>query len=290
MRTPLIAGNWKAHTRADTARALCRALRELIDGVDGVEKVVCPPFVYLTTAKSVLDGSAIRLGAQDVHWQDDVAATGEVGPAMLAELVEYVIIGHSERRANFGDTDEVVNRKVKAALGAGLRPIMCVGETLREREADRTEEVLVRQLRGGLKEVDLPDGFVIAYEPVWAIGTGIAATGNQANEAIGLIRREVAAMCGPEKGESVRILYGGSVDPGNIAEFMAQPEVDCALVGGASLNADSFSARARRPWPSNWPAASTARSSGPTRGRCTAAWTSAPRSRRRRSGRRRRTT
>jgi triosephosphate isomerase len=196
--------------------------------------------VYLVMAKGEIEGSSIRLGAQDMHWQDDIAATGEVGPQMLAELVEYVIIGHSERRRDFGETDEIVNRKLKAVLAQGLKPIMCVGETLAERESDRTEEVLVRQVRGGLKEVDLPGSFVIAYEPVWAIGTGVPATGDTANETIALIRREVAAMFGPERAGSLRILYGGSVDPKNVGEFMAQPEVDGGLVGGASLKVDSF--------------------------------------------------
>jgi len=240
MRTPLIAGNWKCHLRAETARQLVQGLRQRLDGIDGVEIAVCPPFVYLWLAREELAGSSIRLGAQDVHWQDDTAATGEVGPGMLAELVEYVIIGHSERRRDFGESDEMVNRKVKAALAAGLKPIMCLGETLQQREASRTEEVLLRQVRGGLQDLALPEGFVIAYEPVWAIGTGVAASGSQANEAIALIRRELAALFGPQVAETARILYGGSVDPGNISEFIVQPQVDGALVGGASLRADSF--------------------------------------------------
>jgi len=241
LRTPLIAGNWKCHTRLESARALARGLRETLDGLEGVEKVVCPPFVYLAAVWEALRGSSIRLGSQDVHWQDDVAATGEVGPRMLAELAEYAIIGHSERRHQFGETDEMVNRKVKAALATGLKPIMCVGEMLQERQAGLTEEVLVRQARGGLAGVEMPDGFIIAYEPVWAIGTGTPATGEDAAIAIAVIRREVASMFGQAKAETLRILYGGSVMPENIAEFVSKEGIDGALVGGASLKVDAFS-------------------------------------------------
>ena|SRR5581483_6092268 len=240
-RQPVIAGNWKANLRADSARALCEELRRKVDDIAGVEKIVCPPFVYIPVARDALAGSSFRVGAQDVHWQDDVAATGEVGPQMLAELVEYVIIGHSERRHVFGETNEAVNQKVKAALAAGLRPIMCVGERLSEREAGLTNAVLTIQTRSGLLEVDLPDSFIIAYEPVWAIGTGKAATAEMANEAIGAIRREVAAVYGEAKAQVVRILYGGSVDAANAPELMAQPEIDGGLVGGASLNAEKLS-------------------------------------------------
>ena len=240
MRLPLIAGNWKCHLRAETARGLARGLRQRLQGVDGVEVAICPPFIYLWLAKGEIAGSSLRLGAQDVHWQDDVAATGEVGPRMLAEVVDYVIIGHSERRRHFGESDDIVNRKVRAALAAGLKPIMCVGETLEEREAGRTREVLMRQVRGGLADVDLPQGFVVAYEPVWAIGSGRAASGPMAEEAGKLIREELAALFGSAKAETARILYGGSVDPSNVAEFLGQPQVDGALVGGASLVVDSF--------------------------------------------------
>src|SRR6266540_6396669 len=168
-RTPVIAGNWKCNMRLESAFQLASGLRERIDELDAVEKIVCPPFVYLATVEVALAMSSIKLGAQDVHWEDDVAATGEVGPAQLEELADYVIIGHSERRHKFGETDEMVNRKVKAALAAGLQPIMCVGETLEERKAGRMAEVLLRQTRSGLAGAEIPDGFVIAYEPVWAI-------------------------------------------------------------------------------------------------------------------------
>lgn len=242
MRKPVIAGNWKCNMRLESARALATGLRERVDGIGGMEKVLCPPFVYLAAVGEALAGSSLRLGAQDVHWEDDAAATGEIGPAMLAEIVEYVIIGHSERRHRFGETDEMVNQKVKAALAAGLKPMMCVGEKLQEREAGLTEEVLVRQTRSGLKGADLPDGFIIAYEPVWAIGTGNAATPDDAEAAIGVIRREVAGVFGAARAETVRILYGGSVTAANIAEFMSCDGVDGALVGGASLKVDAFAA------------------------------------------------
>src|SRR3990170_5616509 len=216
-RTPVAAANWKCHTRLESALALAKGLCEAIDGLEGVEKVVCPPFVYLAAVGGALRGSSLRLGSQDVHWEDDVAATGEIGPQMIAELATYAIIGHSERRHQFGETDAMVARKVKAALAAGLRPIMCVGEKLDEREAGMTEEVLVRQTRSGLDGADVPDGFIVAYEPVWAIGTGRAATPEIADEAIAVIRREVASLSGAAKAETVRVLYGGSVTADNVA-------------------------------------------------------------------------
>jgi triosephosphate isomerase len=233
--------------RLESAYQLANGLRERIEDIEGVEKIVCPSSVHLATVEVALSMSSIKVGAQDTHWEDDVAATGEVGPAQLEELVDYVIIGHSERRHEFGETDEMVSRKVKAALAVGLQPIMCVGETLVERQAGQMEAVLVGQTRGGLEalrqaqgERDLPDGFIIAYEPVWAIGTGTAATAEDAEEAIALVRREVASMFGGEKEETVRILYGGSVTAENIEEFMSRAGIDGALVGGASLKVDSF--------------------------------------------------
>jgi triosephosphate isomerase len=246
MRTPIAAANWKCHTRLESATALARGLLQTTDGLEGVEKVVCPPFVYLSAVGVALRGSSIRLGAQDVHWEDDVAATGEVGPQMVAELAQYAIVGHSERRHRFGETDEMVSRKVQAALAAGLSPIMCVGETLEEREAGKMEEVLVRQTRSGLQGADIPDGFIIAYEPVWAIGTGRAATAETAEEAIAVIRREVAALFGASKAETVRVLYGGSVTPENIGEFVSREGIDGALVGGASLKVEAFAEIARQ--------------------------------------------
>jgi triosephosphate isomerase len=239
-RIPIIAGNWKMHTTADTALDLARGVRERVDGIGGVEKVACPPFPFLSVVADALKGSSIAVGAQNMHWEPRGAYTGEVSTPMLQGVVEFVIIGHSERRAYFCETDETVNKKVKCALAAGLRPILCVGETEREREDGKTNEVLIRQTRGALKDVDVPNGFAIAYEPVWAIGTGKAATGATANEAIALIRSQVVALADNARGESLRILYGGSVTPDNIAEFIAEPDIDGALVGGACLKAGSF--------------------------------------------------
>jgi triosephosphate isomerase len=236
----MAAANWKCNTRLESATALAKGLREATDGVEGAETVLCPPFVYLAAVGEALSGSSLRLGSQDVHWEDDVAATGEIGPQMVAELAQYAIIGHSERRHQFGETDEMVNRKVKAALATGVSPIMCVGETLDEREVGKTEEVLVRQTRKGLEGTDIPDGFIIAYEPVWAIGTGRAATPEIAEEAIAIIRREVASQFGAIKAETVRVLYGGSVTPDNVGEFMSREGIDGSLVGGASLKVDAF--------------------------------------------------
>jgi triosephosphate isomerase len=239
-RTPIVAANWKMHTTTDTATELCLALRDSIDTVAGVEKVVCPPFVFLALARDALAGSTIKVGAQNVYWEEKGAFTGEVSPPMLVDLCQYVIIGHSERRKYFGETDETVNRRLKAALAQGLHSIFCIGETADERQGGRTEEVLLRQVRGGLDGIDIAPGFVVAYEPVWAIGTGVPATGEMANDTIAIIRRELASLYGSELAQAARIQYGGSVDGANIAEFMAQPEIDGALVGGASLKADVF--------------------------------------------------
>jgi triosephosphate isomerase len=240
MRTPIIAGNWKCNMRLGSAYQLADGLRARVDEIEGIEKIIFPPFVYLATVEAAIAMSSIRLGAQDAHWQDDVAATGEVGPQQLEELVDYVIIGHSERRHVFGETDEAVNKKVKAVLDVSLQPIMCVGETLEEREAGQMEAVLLRQTREGLSGADIPGGFIIAYEPVWAIGTGTAATADDAEEAITLIRSEVGAMFSETLANTVRILYGGSVTPDNVGQFMERDGIDGALVGGASLKVDAF--------------------------------------------------
>lgn len=240
-RTPFIAGNWKMNptTGLEAARLLSE-IRDRLDAVEGVNKGVFPPALYLKTALEILDGSSVLVGAQNCHWEAKGAFTGELSPVMLRELVDWVIIGHSERRQYFGETDETVNRRVRGALAAGLKVILCVGETREERAQGRTNEVLIRQVRRALDNVDLPDDFVIAYEPIWAIGTGDAATGEQANEAIVLIREDVAYLYGPAKADSVRIQYGGSVTDENVAEFLGQPHVDGALVGGASLKPDAF--------------------------------------------------
>jgi len=240
-RTPIIAGNWKMNTLRAEATALARAIRERCDAIANVEKIICPPCVFLHDARAAIDGSSIRLGAQNVFWEEKGAYTGEISVTQVAEVAEYAIIGHSERRQYFGETDETVNQRVRAALAHGVKPIMCVGETLDQRNAGETDDVLVRQTRGGLEGVAISAEFVIAYEPVWAIGTGLAADGATAEAAIALIRSTVRDLAGAAS-DAVRILYGGSVTPENVAEFMGQPDVDGGLVGGASLKAESFTA------------------------------------------------
>jgi triosephosphate isomerase len=205
-----------------------------------VDIVLCPPFVSLHKISEMIMGTNIGLGAQNMYFRDKGAFTGEVSPLMLKALCHYVILGHSERRQIFGESDTMVNEKVKSALAVGLVPIFCIGETLEENEAGKTGEVITRQVRAGLKGISPANEIVIAYEPIWAIGTGRAAAGPQADRTIGLIRMETSAVLGKEKAESTRILYGGSVTAANIAEFIGQPQIDGALVGGASLKAAEF--------------------------------------------------
>jgi triosephosphate isomerase len=240
-----VAGNWKMNTSLDEALGLVASLRSSIDGLDGVETVVCPPFVWLVAVAERLRGSSIGVGAQNTHWEPKGAFTGEVSPTMLAPLCRYVIVGHSERRQQFGESDEGVNRKLRAALAHELVPIVCVGETLAENEAGRTVEVVARQTRAALADVPPTERLVLAYEPVWAIGTGRAATAEGAGATIGRIRRVVGELWGDEVAAGLRIQYGGSVTPSNAAELFAQPEIDGALVGGASLRADDFAAIVR---------------------------------------------
>jgi triosephosphate isomerase (TIM) len=243
IRIPIIAGNWKMNNDLAESKALIDTLRARLDAASGVEVVVCPPFIALASAAEQLRGSRIALGAQNMHWAEKGAYTGEVAPTMLKSLVRYVIIGHSERRQYFAETDETVNQKVRAALKHGLVPIMCLGENLQQYEAGETSAVIARQVRAGLKDLTADDAqkTVIAYEPIWAIGTGRAASGAGANAVIGLtIRGTLSDLFGEACALSVRVQYGGSVTPANIAEFMQQPEIDGALVGGASLKADDF--------------------------------------------------
>jgi triosephosphate isomerase len=244
MRTPIIAGNWKMNKTVAETLELVREIRQSLgEAPEQVEVVLCPPFTALWVAKNSLGRSRFSLGAQDVFWEPKGAFTGEVSPAMLAELVTYVIIGHSERRQYFGETDETVNKKVRAALANGLKPIMCVGEVLAEFEAGKTNEVVGRQTRGGLVGLtpEQMANVVIAYEPVWAIGTGRAATGPGANAVVAqAIRGPLAEMFGRDVAEATRVQYGGSVTPANIAEFIGQPNLDGGLVGGASLKAADF--------------------------------------------------
>ncbi len=240
MRVPMIAGNWKMHTTVDEAIELVIKMRFELDSIDNVDKVICPPFVSLDALKTRLEGSTIKLGAQDIHYEEKGAFTGEISPQMIVDLCDYVIVGHSERRQYFNETVEIVDKKVKAALKVGLKPILCIGETPEENEAGQTEEVLTKQLSSSSLRLYLMGGLIIAYEPIWAIGTGKAATGAQANKTIGFIRQHIAEEQGQGIAQDVRILYGGSVTAKNIAEFIKQPEIDGALVGGASLKADEF--------------------------------------------------
>ena len=242
-RTPLLAGNWKMHGTRAEAIALTRALVGALGDVTARDVMIAPPYTVLEAVAAVLAGTRLRLGAQNVHWETQGAFTGEIAAPMLREIgCSQVIIGHSERRQYFGETDATVNRRLRAALAGGLVPIVCVGETLDEREAGTTDAVVVRQLRGGLAGLDAEalGRCVIAYEPVWAIGTGRTATPEQAEEVHALIRRELDALADHAVAEGARILYGGSVKPDNVDALMAQPDIDGALVGGASLDAASF--------------------------------------------------
>ncbi len=240
MRVPMIAGNWKMNTTVSEAIKLVNEMRQGLDGIRNVDKVICPPFVSLAVVRELIKGSSIGLGAQNLYFEEKGAFTGEISPLMLAELCEFVILGHSERRQYFYETNEVVNKKIQAALKAGLKPILCVGERLEENEAGKTEEVVTGQLRSSLAGIAGSDGLVMAYEPIWAIGTGKAATGKQANETISLIRRNLAKLYSEKVAGEVRILYGGSVTADNVGEFVGQSDIDGALVGGASLKADQF--------------------------------------------------
>ena len=240
MRLPVIAGNWKMNTTIDQATALVKEMKDSLNSIIGVEKVLCPPFISLAVVKGLLWKSSIQLGAQNMYFEEKGAYTGEISPAMLAGLCQFVILGHSERRHYFGESDELVNKKVKAALKVGLKPIICVGETLEQREAGRTEDVVTTQTKGALEGIAASADIVIAYEPVWAIGTGRAASGEAANTTILIIRGTLASLYGSNIAQARRIQYGGSVTAQNIAEFIRQPEIDGALVGGASLKAAEF--------------------------------------------------
>jgi triosephosphate isomerase (TIM) len=241
MRTPVIAGNWKMYKTARQAAETIRSLAELVRGVEGVEVVICPPFTALAAAVEAAKGSPVAIGAQDCYWEKEGAFTGQVAVPMIADLgCSHCIVGHSERRQFFGETDATVDRKVAAVLAHGLSCIACVGETLAEREAGQTFAVLERQLRDGLRGHLSAAALVVAYEPVWAIGTGKTATPDQAQEAHAFIRKTVQQLAGAEAAGRLRLLYGGSVKADNIAQLMTQPDVDGGLVGGASLDAASF--------------------------------------------------
>lgn len=242
-RKPMVAGNWKMNKTFSEAKELLDALKRELEGIDSVDLVVCPTFVSLPLTKAALAGSNIKVGAQNLHWEESGAYTGEVSAKMLKDYCDYVIIGHSERRAMFGETDETVNKKVFAALAAGLNPIVCVGETLEENEAGETAKVVGRMVREGLKGLthEQAEQVVIAYEPVWAIGTGKTATPEQANDIHkNVVRPILREMFGQEIGDGMRVLYGGSVKPGNAVELFGQSDIDGGLIGGASLKAEDF--------------------------------------------------
>ena len=248
MRTPLIAGNWKMHKTVSEAVALVEDLLPRVRDAAGVEVAVAPPFTALHAVGRALRGSAVRLAAQNMHWEPEGAFTGEVSAPMLTELgVSLVILGHSERRHHFGETDRDVARKAQRALAAGLTPIVCVGETLEQREGGEAFRVVEHQVRQGIGPLgaDAVDRIVVAYEPVWAIGTGRSATAAQAQEMHAHVRAVLGEIGGADRAGRTRILYGGSVKPGNAAELMARPDVDGALVGGASLDAESFASIVR---------------------------------------------
>jgi triosephosphate isomerase len=241
----MIAGNWKMHKNQAETEALLVELKHAVGRAEGVDIVVCPPFTSLSRAVEVASGSAIHVGAQNIHWAANGAFTGEISADMLREIpVPYVIIGHSERRQYFGETDETVNGRLKAALAGELKPIVCVGETLAEREGGQTEKVIRSQIRDGLAGLANTDmsTVVIAYEPVWAIGTGKTATPAQAQQVHAFIRGLLSTQFTPEVARETRILYGGSVKADNAAELLGQPDIDGALVGGASLKAGDFAA------------------------------------------------
>lgn len=240
-RKPVVAGNWKMNNGREATRSLLNALKAELGHVGSVEVVVAPVAVNLEMAESLLRGTEIGLAAQNMHQAERGAFTGEVPAQMLTEIgVKYVIIGHSERRQMFGETDESVNLKLKSALNAGLVPIVCIGETLAERDAGRTVQVVSTQVKGAFEGIPSLDTIILAYEPIWAIGTGKTATPTQAQEIHATLRKLVMELYGEATAESLRILYGGSVKPGNAAELFGQPDIDGGLVGGASLKADLF--------------------------------------------------
>lgn len=241
-RSAVIAGNWKMNKTPNEAKALLNELAPMVKDAD-CEVIACVPFVDLTAALEATEGTNIKIGAENCHWEESGAFTGEISPKMLAEMgVPYVVLGHSERRQYFGETDETVNKRTKAALKAGLKPIVCVGELLWERECDITEEVIARQIKLDLFDVSAEDvkKTIIAYEPVWAIGTGKTATADQAQEVCGFIRATLAKLYGQDVADAVTIQYGGSMNADNCEELLAKPDVDGGLIGGASLVASKF--------------------------------------------------
>jgi len=240
-RTPIVAGNWKMHLGRTPAHELLTALRDSLGGIEGIDMAVCPPAPWIADAADVLRGTRIGVGAQNVYWEPHGAFTGEVSAAMLAGVVDYVIIGHSERRHVFGETDEQTNRKLRAVLDLGMQPMLAVGELREEREGGRTNDVLRRQLTAAFADIErLPEGFIVAYEPVWAIGTGLTATPEIAQMTCADIRAMLAERFDAATAEACRIQYGGSANADNAASLIGQPDIDGLLVGGAALQAESF--------------------------------------------------
>lgn len=242
-RKPLVAGNWKMNNTASEAATLAQDITRRMANIKGVDVVLCPPFTALATVGGIISGTNIGLGAQNMHWEKSGAFTGEVSSAMLRDLYcHYVILGHSERRSLFGETDEIINKKLKTALANNLRPIVCVGETLEQRQAAKTEEIIKAQCENSLKDLSGADfaNVAIAYEPVWAIGTGLTATPQQAQDVHSFIRNLVGGKTDDKTASCLRILYGGSVKPNNAADLFHQPDIDGGLIGGAALDADSF--------------------------------------------------
>ena len=243
MRKPFVAGNWKMNKTVEEARLLVSEMGRGLKEIQGVEKVLCPPFLSLVAVNALVQGTDIGLGAQNMHWEEKGAYTGEVSPSMVAEFCKYVIIGHSERRTYFGETDETVNKKILMAHKVGLTPIVCIGETLAEYEGGKTADVVRRQAREGLKGIaaEFAGKIIVAYEPVWAIGTGRASSSENAEFVHrDVVRNELGLMFGSDVSQEIRILYGGSVTAANAAEFFSQPDIDGALVGGASLKPEEF--------------------------------------------------
>ena len=240
MRIPVIAGNWKMNTTVQLAVHLVNEMMPRLDSMTGVHTILCPPYISLTVVKEIIKDTSVELGAQNMYFEKHGAFTGEISPAMLTGICQFVILGHSERRQVFSESNEMINKKVRAALESGIKPIICVGESLLENESGRTEHIVTKQINMALSGIQSPDDLIIAYEPIWAIGTGKAATGIQANATIGIIRNTIEKLYGMDISQAVLILYGGSVTSANIEEFIKQPEIDGALVGGASLKAEEF--------------------------------------------------
>ena len=239
MSQSIIVGNWKMNATLKTAKALCGGVKGRLEGENGVKTVICPPFVYLETASEALKGSGIAVGAQNLHPDTYGAYTGEIAPEMAREFAEFVIVGHSERREAFGETDALIRRKVAAARRVGLKPILCVGESLEARRAGRADETTARQTLEGVADLEDPTGLILAYEPVWAIGTGESATPEVAQSVMANLRRALVSRFGASAARTP-ILYGGSVNADSVSALIRQPDIDGALVGGASLSVESF--------------------------------------------------